>query len=88
MPTTFDNEQHDWQEDEVHEDYHDFAEDDEVEEAPCPSCGQLIAEDSPKCPHCGDWVIRRGQAHARSRNLTYLVFIAVLVAGLVWITSC
>ena len=31
-------------------------ENDDSEVLPCPSCGQPVHEDTPKCPHCGDWI--------------------------------
>ena len=40
----------DWQADEPYED------DDEPEELPCPKCDALIAEDSVRCPICGEYV--------------------------------
>ena len=24
----------------------------------CPSCRQYVYYDAPKCPHCGDWILR------------------------------
>ena len=26
---------------------------------PCPNCGEMIFEDSPRCPVCGEYVIHR-----------------------------
>ena len=33
----------------------DHAHDDD-DDMVCPACGRGVAIDTPKCPHCGDWI--------------------------------
>jgi len=56
--------------------------DDEVEQEPCPACGRFIAEDVPRCPHCGEWVVERPFSAARGRRLLYVLLVIALMAGL------
>ena len=42
----------------------DLGDDSESEALPCPSCHQLVYEDTEQCPHCGDWITPLA-AHAR-----------------------
>lgn len=48
----------DYQDDALDEypDPSDWDDSDEVEEVPCSGCGALIAEDSVRCPICGEYV--------------------------------
>ncbi len=50
-------------------------------EAPCPSCGALIYDDSERCAICGEWVSMRlasGRSGARSVFVGVVVFLLVV----------
>ncbi|MGO8690656.1 MAG: hypothetical protein ACLQLG_13620 [Thermoguttaceae bacterium] len=38
---------------------------DEDGTVPCPSCGRPIYEDSPRCPHCGNYISEEDPPPAR-----------------------
>jgi uncharacterized paraquat-inducible protein A len=46
----------DFAEDDFAED--DFAEDDDEPTIACPYCGEQVHEDSPRCPHCENYLSR------------------------------
>lgn len=52
-------------------------------EALCPSCGALIAEETQKCPHCGDWIVPQGEAGKRSRTWFWPIIIVLMILGLI-----
>lgn len=44
------------------EEWDEVADDDDDEETevlPCPACGAEVYEDAERCPHCGDFIVRR-----------------------------
>ena len=54
----------------------------------CGGCGRMIAEDSPRCPHCGEWGPLQGGAAAAGWKraiwtLAVIGLIAVILA--VWL---
>ena len=53
----------------------------------CPSCGEMIHEYSPRCPHCGDWVIAATEAERRNRGWVWPILIVGLILGLILIFS-
>ena len=58
----------------------------EPAEVRCPSCGRMVFEDTPKCPHCGDWINAASDTEHRSRTFIWPIAIAVLIAlVLIWI---
>ncbi len=46
----------------------DIEDDEEEFTVDCANCGGVIHEDAAICPHCGDWVVREGQAARRARG--------------------
>ncbi len=56
----------------------DDADDDSTEELPCPACGELVYEETEKCPHCGDWINPRRPA-ARHRPWVWVTALIMLV---------
>ena len=65
-----------WQEDEG------VGESDEEDEPtiPCPYCRREIFEDSPQCPHCGQYVVESG---ASATPKPWLIIVGVLLCLLV-----
>ena len=61
----------------------EYDESPEYDEVPCPSCGALISEEAPKCPHCGDWVIERSEASRRSATWFWPILIVLMILGFV-----
>lgn len=60
-------------------------EDDESEEMVCPSCRATVAEDSQKCPHCGDWITpQHPSSHGWKRWLFVAAVLLMLWAMLRW----
>ncbi|MFQ5590157.1 MAG: hypothetical protein ACE5HE_03245 [Phycisphaerae bacterium] len=51
----------------------------------CPSCHELIHEDTQQCPYCGDWIIPVDPQHTR-RRLVAAIVVILLVAALVLLT--
>jgi predicted RNA-binding Zn-ribbon protein involved in translation (DUF1610 family) len=51
--------------------------DGEAEEVPCPSCRQMIYEETEQCPHCGEWVMPTA---ARARRISPLWIAAAVLA--------
>ncbi|MFO0972826.1 MAG: hypothetical protein U1A27_05210 [Phycisphaerae bacterium] len=45
--------------------------------APCPACGRSMLEDSPRCPHCGNWV---ASARRAPRGNLWGLIVAALIA--------
>ena len=64
-------------------DAEDCAQDGAVDEVPCPGCGQMIYEESQKCPLCGEWISPKpsstGIFHVVVVLIVLLVFIIVFV---------
>ena len=59
-------------------------ENDESEVLLCPSCGQLVHEDTPKCPYCGDWITPLAASAARPiwvRVVGVIVVIGLLLGA-------
>ena len=66
----------------------DWVEDDSDEEddlLACPSCRQLVHEDTQQCPHCGDW-ITPVYPQRRSRRFLWITAAILLIAALIWMT--
>ncbi len=51
------------------------SEDADLDEIPCPSCGQMVYEEAEQCPHCREWVVRRWS----SRGILGLVLIVIVI---------
>jgi hypothetical protein len=47
--------------------------------APCPACGEAMFEDSPRCPHCGEYVSVTG-----TRPTWIVVTVLVCLAAALW----
>ncbi len=64
----------------------DDAEDrDSADIAPCPQCGRMILEDSPRCPRCGAWLMRSDWSRAgRRRWLWPVVAVLIFVILYLW----
>ena len=79
-----------WRCDQEPEDYqvdvHDQADDDpEGDQLPCPSCGNMIFDDTDRCPHCGDWVMPLAAA-ASSRGGIWVWWTALILAVVLTLT--
>ena len=70
----FDDDLEDWVEDEV--------DDDEPDVLQCPSCKQMVHEDTQQCPHCGDWItpVYPGRA---SRKLIWAIAVVMVILAFV-----
>lgn len=58
------------------------ADDDELDLAPCPACRRLVVEDTPRCPHCGEWVVARAP---HRRGLLFVILAIGVIIGILWI---
>ena len=57
----------------------DHADDDDGDDMVCPACGKGVAIDTPKCPHCGDWirpVASRGGSYRRWTKIVAILLLA------------
>jgi hypothetical protein len=59
-------------------------EDGEEDQLPCPSCGNMVYDDTDRCPHCGDWVMPL--AAAASSRSNWIWWTALIVAALLFVT--
>lgn len=56
----------------------DDDDDDDDDDMVCPACGKGVAIDTPKCPHCGDWI--RPVVSARgSRGKWFKIVVFILL---------
>ncbi len=53
-----------------------WEDDDEEPTIPCPSCGKEMHEDSPRCPHCGNY---RSEEDAPPARKSWWIVIGVLI---------
>jgi uncharacterized paraquat-inducible protein A len=60
--------------------------DDSIDVEPCPACGRSMAGESPRCPHCGEWITTRSAPRSPVRHaLTWLVAIVLIgIIVLLW----
>ena len=54
---------------------------------PCPYCGKEMYEDSPRCPHCGQYITDEDAPTRRQPWWVILGVILCLCAAAVWIIS-
>lgn len=59
----------------------DLLDEDRVELLHCPHCGELIAEDTPQCPHCKLWVTDRPHSAFAAKPWWWVVLAALGAAG-------
>ena len=64
--------------------YSDYDDDPAGDQIPCPACGNMIYDDTDKCPHCGEWIMPLA-SHARMPAWIRLTAAIVAVAFLLWI---
>jgi hypothetical protein len=63
----------------------DDEEDESLGDAICPSCREVVTEDTQKCPHCGDWITPEHPAsHGWRRWFFVVVVLVMLWAVLRW----
>jgi len=55
--------------------------DDDADDMVCPACGRGVAVDTPKCPHCGDWIRPVTAAGGSTPRWVKWVVIVMLVLG-------
>ncbi len=60
----------------------DDHDEDEADVLPCPSCGQMVYEDSDQCPYCGDWIIPLS-GQPRWTRLVGAMLVVALLLGLI-----
>ncbi|MBI5764899.1 MAG: hypothetical protein HZA51_15390 [Planctomycetes bacterium] len=60
------------------DDMHRFGGDDPPEMM-CPQCRGVVTEDTPKCPHCGEWITPVDPEHAGPRKLIYILAALVML---------
>jgi predicted nucleic acid-binding Zn ribbon protein len=55
------------------------------EEFVCPACRKPVAEDAPKCPHCGDWItpVEKG---GRGGRIWFFVAVALMILAMLMIS--
>jgi hypothetical protein len=58
--------------------------DTEDDQLPCPSCGNLIYDDTDRCPHCGDWVMPLAAAAAGHGH--WIWWTALVLAVVLFVT--
>jgi hypothetical protein len=61
--------------------------DDDESTVPCPQCRRPVYEDSPRCPHCGQYI---SDADAATARKPWWILVGVLLAFLVvlwWIVG-
>ena len=56
-----------------------------VDTVPCGHCAAQVYEDAEQCPHCGEWIIRRGASALSGKPLWWQIagllgMIAVILA--------
>jgi hypothetical protein len=82
------DEEAEWDEEEWRRDEDDNERDEEDEPTiPCPYCRREIHEDSPQCPHCGQYIVEEDSPATRK---PWLIIIGVLLCLLViwlWIVQ-
>jgi hypothetical protein len=61
--------------------------DDEDSTIPCPSCGRDIYEDSPQCPHCGEYIVDNAATSGRHTWLIIVGVILCLCAIFAWLVN-
>ena len=71
-------EESDWVADDADED------DPEGDLLPCPSCGEMIYDDTDRCPYCGNWVMPMAAASSRRSRVWLVAVILVIISFLVW----
>jgi hypothetical protein len=79
------------------EDDDDWDDDDDMGEADdaddseptisCPYCHKTIYEDSPQCPHCGQYILEEDTTAGRKMWLTILGVLLCLCAILAWVIN-
>jgi predicted RNA-binding Zn-ribbon protein involved in translation (DUF1610 family) len=78
--TAYDDE-HEW---EAESD--DYADDEpEGDQLPCPSCGEMVYDDTDRCPHCGDWIMPLEASTSRKSTLWIIGAVLALIGLLIWI---
>lgn len=68
---------------EFDEEFHDSDDASSADLLPCPSCGQMVFDDTDKCPYCGDWIMpiaAAGRSGLWIRIVGALVVLALLAA--------
>ncbi|MFO0837576.1 MAG: hypothetical protein U1D55_03555 [Phycisphaerae bacterium] len=63
----------------------DVGDDDETETLPCPNCRREVAEDSPRCPHCGDYLVPGAAPTRRQQKLGKIWFVLGVLLLLAWL---
>jgi hypothetical protein len=63
----------------------DVDDDPEHDQLSCPSCGQMVFDDTDRCPHCGDWVMpMAAAASSRSNWIWWTALVLVVVLIITW----
>jgi predicted nucleic acid-binding Zn ribbon protein len=66
---------------------YDFDEDGDDETVPCGYCGEMIYEDSLRCPHCGNYLSEEEMPSRAKPLWIVLAAILCLLVVLAWIFS-
>ncbi len=74
---------------EYHDEYDDYDEDDSSELRPCPECGAEIYEDSQQCPVCGNYITFGSSGAFSGRPVWWILLglagiVALIAALLTW----
>lgn len=65
------------------DDYEEYEEEDSANwTEPCPNCGEMVYEDSPRCPACGDYIVHR-RGPFSGKPLWFFLLILGIVAWLI-----
>lgn len=71
--------------DEEFPDSEDDADDESTDTLPCPHCRKDVVEDSPWCPHCGNYLHREENMPRRSGwiGVVFIILVVATVIGMV-----
>ncbi len=76
---SYDDAEQDWQ-DEL-----DEFNDEQIELLPCPSCKEMIYEESERCPKCGEWIMPQAAHAGKLSPLWIAAALLALLGMLFWI---
>lgn len=60
-------------------------EDDDEPTIPCPNCQEEMFEDSPRCPHCGEYISEEDASPGRKPWWVIIGVVLCLIVILIWI---
>ena len=77
-----------WEEDWEGEGGDGWGDNDEGDDTiPCPYCGEDVHEDSPRCPHCENYLSKEDAPPDRKPTWLVVGFLACMTVVVLWILS-